>query len=243
MTYTAGMDLWERLERPEPEPKTGLSLPRIARAAVELADEGGLEAVSMARVAARLGFTTMSLYRHVKNKDELLLLMLDSVAGVPAGLDEPCDDWRDGLRRWCRAQWEMLRTHTWIVRLPITGPPATPNQLAWTDRALAVLGGTGLDERDKAGIVLLVATYMHATARLGADLGSAASSASIAAHSALLGSRVDARRLPALRAAVDAGAFDYPAGLPEDERQLGYEFGLERILDGVEVLVDARRAI
>ncbi|MEV5891344.1 TetR/AcrR family transcriptional regulator [Nonomuraea fuscirosea] len=242
------MDLWERLERPEPEPKTGLSLPRIARAAVELADEGGLEAVSMARVAARLGFTTMSLYRHVKNKDELLLLMLDSVAGVPASLDEPGHDWRDGLRRWCRAQWEMLRTHAWIVHLPITGPPATPNQLAWTDRALAVLGGTGpggtgLDERDKAGVVLLVATYMHATARLGADLGSAASSASIAAHSALLGSRVDARKLPALRAAVDAGAFDYPAGVPEDERRLGYEFGLERILDGVEALINARRAI
>ncbi|WP_326640094.1 TetR/AcrR family transcriptional regulator [Nonomuraea fuscirosea] len=242
------MDLWERLERPEPEPKIGLSLPRIARAAVELADEGGLEAVSMARVAARLGFTTMSLYRHVKNKDELLLLMLDSVAGVPASLDEPGNDWRDGLRRWCRAQWEMLRTHAWIVHLPITGPPATPNQLAWTDRALAVLGGTGpggtgLDERDKAGVVLLVATYMHATARLGADLGSAASSASIAAHSALLGSRVDARKLPALRAAVDAGAFDYPAGVPEDERRLGYEFGLERILDGVEALINARRAL
>lgn len=58
----------------------------------------------------------------------------------------------------------MLRAHAWIVHLPITGPPVTPNQLAWTDRALAVLGGTGLGARDKAGVVLLVATYMHATA-------------------------------------------------------------------------------
>lgn len=235
------MDLWERLERPEPEPKAGLSLGRIARAAVELADEGGLEAVSMARVAGRLGFTTMSLYRHVRNKDELLLLMLDAVAAVPAELDEPCAGWRDGLRRWCRAQWEMLRTHAWIVHVPITGPPVTPNQLAWTDRALAVLGGTGLGERDKAGVVLLVATYMHATARLGADLGPAASGASIAAHSALLSSRVDAGRLPALRAAVEAGAFDYPADLPEHERRFDYEFGLDRILDGVEALISGSR--
>ncbi|MBF8190324.1 TetR/AcrR family transcriptional regulator C-terminal domain-containing protein [Nonomuraea sp. K274] len=232
-------DLWERLAKPAPEPRTGLSLGRIARGAVEVADEGGLDAVSMARVAERLGFTTMSLYRHVKSKNELLLLMLDSVAAVPAELDEPCAGWRDGLRRWCRAQWEMLRAHTWIVRLPVTGPPVTPNQLAWTDRALATLAGTGLGERDKAGVVLLVATYMHATARLNADLGTAASGTSIAAHNALLGSLVDARHLPALRRAVDAGAFDYPPDTPEDERRLDYEFGLARILDGVEALIRA----
>ncbi|MFB4283080.1 TetR/AcrR family transcriptional regulator [Nonomuraea sp. MTCD27] len=234
-------NLWERLAKPAPEPKTGLSLGRIARAAVELADAGGLDAVSMARVAERLGFTTMSLYRHVKNKNELLLLMLDSVAAVPAALDEPCAGWRPGLRRWCGAQWEMLRAHSWIVQLPITGPPVTPNQLAWTDRALAALAGTGLDERAKAGVVLLIATYMHATARLSADLGSAASGAAIAGHSALLGSLVDARRLPALRAAVEAGAFDYPQDMPEEERRLDYEFGLDRILDGVEVMIETGR--
>jgi AcrR family transcriptional regulator len=230
-------DLWERLAQPAPRPRTGLSLDRIARVAVEVADEGGLEAVSMARVAKRLSFTTMSLYRHVKSKNELLLLMLNSVATVPAELDEPCTDWRHGLRRWCRAQWEMLLAHTWIVHLPITGPPATPNQLLWTDRAFAVLRGTGLSERDKAGVVLLVATYMHATARLSADLGTAASGASIAAYSALLGSLVDAGRLPALRTAVDAGAFDYPPNMAEDERHFSYEFGLARILDGVEALI------
>ncbi|RBQ21158.1 TetR/AcrR family transcriptional regulator [Spongiactinospora rosea] len=195
----------------------------------------------MARVAERLGFTTMALYRHVRGKQELLLLMLDFVAEVPAELDEPAADWRWGLRRWCRAQWEMLRAHSWIVRLPITGPPVTPNQLAWTDRALAVLRGTGLSEADKAGVVLLVANYMHSSARLGADLGPAASGESIAAHSALLGSLADARRYPALRAAVDAGAFDYPAGAPEEERRFDYSFGLDRILDGVECLIRSGR--
>ncbi|WP_336211588.1 TetR/AcrR family transcriptional regulator [Nonomuraea sp. LPB2021202275-12-8] len=229
--------LWGRLDHPVPEPKAGLSLDRIAQAAVELADAGGLEAVSMARVAERLGFTTMSLYRHVKSKHELLLLMLDSVAAVPAELDEPCDDWRLGLQRWCRAQWEMLRAHTWIVHLPITGPPLTPSQLAWTDRALAALHGTGLSEGDKAGVVLLVANYMHTTARLSADLGPAASSESVAAYSTLLGSLVDGRRFPALRTAVDAGAFDYPPGTPAEERGFDYAFGLARILDGVECLI------
>ncbi|SEH01246.1 DNA-binding transcriptional regulator, AcrR family [Nonomuraea solani] len=222
-------------------PREGLSLPAIARAAVELADAGGLEAVSMARVAERLGFTTMSLYRHVKSKQEVLLLMLDAVAPVPAELDEPCDGWRPGLERWCRAQWEMLRAHTWIVHLPVSGPPITPNQLAWTDRALAVLRGTGLSESDKAGVVLLVASHMLTAARMSVELGRAASGESIAAYTTLLGDLVDERRLPALRTALDAGAFGYPAGIAEEERRFDYSFGLARVLDGVAALIGDRR--
>ena len=234
----AGLDqLWRRLDEPAPEPRPGLSLSRIVGAAVEVADAGGLDAVSMARIAQRLGFTTMSLYKHVKSKNELLLLMLDSVAAVPPVLDEPGDDWRLGLQRWCRAQWVMLRAHAWIVHLPVTGPPITPNQLAWTDRALRALRGTGLTEADKAGVVLLVANYMLTTARLGTELGPTASGESVAAYSALLGGLVDARRFPALRTAIDAGAFDYPSDATEEERQFGYSFGLDRILDGVEALI------
>jgi AcrR family transcriptional regulator len=237
----AGLDLlWERLDEPASEPRQGLSLSRIVRAAVELADAGGLEAVSMARIAERLSFTTMSLYRHVKSKNEVLLLMLDSVAAVPAELDEPGDDWRLDLERWCRAQWVMLRAHSWIVHLPITGPPITPNQLAWTDRALRALRGTGLTEADKVGVVLLVASYLLTTARMSTELGPAASGDSIAAYSTLLGNLVDAQRFPALRAAVDAGAFEYPADTAEQERQFDYSFGLDRILDGVAALIQQR---
>ncbi len=234
----AGIELlWGSFGEPPAEPRPGLSLSGIARAAVELADGGGLEAVSMARIAERLGFTTMSLYKHVKSKDEVLLLMLDAVTAVPAELDAPVDDWRQGLQRWSQAQWEMLRAHSWVVNLPITGPPITPNQLAWTDRALRVLGNTGLTERNKAGVVLLVASYMLTAARMSADVGAAASGESVAAYSALLGELVDGQRFPALRAAIDAGAYDYPPETAEVERQLGYSFGLDRILDGVETLI------
>lgn len=223
-----------------PVTRPGLTPARIVAAAVELADDGGLDAVSMARIAERLGFTTMSLYRHVQGKEEILLLMLDSVAAVPAELDEPLDDWRDGLRRWCHAQWTMLGAHAWIVDVPISGPPVTPNQLTWTDRALATLEHTGLAESEKAGVVLLVATYMHNSARLSAGLGDAASGESVAAYSTLLGRLADAERFPALRRAVDAGAYDYPDGTAEEDRQLGYEFGLDRVLDGVAALINQR---
>ncbi|MER5326655.1 TetR/AcrR family transcriptional regulator [Streptosporangium roseum] len=232
--------LWERLDESAPEPRQGLSLSRIVRAAVELADAGGLDAVSMAKLAKRLGFTPMSLYRYVANKNEVLLLMLDSVAAVPAELDEPCDGWRLGLERWCRAQWVMLRAHSWVVDLPISGPPITPNQLAWTDRALRALRGTALTEPDKAGVVLLVASYMLTTARMSTELGPAASGESVAAHSTLLGGLVDAQRFPDLRVAIDAGAFDYPPDATEEERRFHYAFGLTRILDGVETLIRHR---
>ncbi|GAB2782308.1 TetR/AcrR family transcriptional regulator [Amycolatopsis magusensis] len=224
----------------DPEPRQGLSVSRIVRTAVELADAGGLEAVSMAKIADRLGFTAMSLYRHVPGKDEVLLLMLDRVAAVPPELDDPGDDWRLGLERWCRAQWTMLRAHSWIPHLPITGPPITPNQLAWTDRALRTLRGTGLTEADKAGVVLLVAGHLLTAARMSAELGTAASSESVAAHSALLGELVDARRFPALRTAIEAGAFDYPESTAEPDREFGYAFGLDRILDGVAALIEKR---
>ncbi|MEV0587285.1 TetR/AcrR family transcriptional regulator [Nonomuraea sp. NPDC050310] len=234
--------LWERLDRPEPEPRPGLSQARIVAAAVEAADAEGLEAVSMAKLADRLGYTPMSLYRYVKSKNELLLMMLDAVAAVPAELGEPAGDWRTGLERWSAAQWRMLRAHAWIVHLPITGPPVTPNQLAWTEHALAALRGTGLAEADKVEVVLLVANYLHATARLAAEVGQAARDESVAAYSTLLARLVDARRFPALRAAIDAGAYAYPAELPPEERRLDYGFGLARILDGVEALIQERGA-
>src|SRR5215203_813827 len=65
-------------------PKPALSLDKIVTAAVALADEGGIAALSMSRLADKLGFTTMSLYRHVASKDDLLLLALDAAMGYPA---------------------------------------------------------------------------------------------------------------------------------------------------------------
>ena len=80
--------LWRR-EELDRKPRLGLSLDRVVQSGIELADGDGLGAVSMKRVAERLGFTTMSLYRYVTSKDELLLLMHDTVWQPPAGLDVP----------------------------------------------------------------------------------------------------------------------------------------------------------
>ena len=84
----------------------GLSVEKVVAAAIALADEEGLAAVTMARVAERVGFTTMSLYRHVASKEELVRLMLDSVLGLPP--EFPMLDWRAGLEGWARALLALL---------------------------------------------------------------------------------------------------------------------------------------
>ncbi|WP_370947648.1 TetR/AcrR family transcriptional regulator [Amycolatopsis sp. cg5] len=233
-----GIDmLWGRTDTPRP--KQRLSVSHIVRTAAALADADGLEAVSMAKIAERLGFTAMSLYRHIKSKDDLLLLMLDWVAAVPPELDDRHEDWRTGLTFWCRAQWELLCAHPWIVHIPITGPPVTPNHVTWTDRALGMLGETRLSERDKVDIVLLLASYLHTTARFTAERGTTDPAARVP-YGTLLDGLVEADRFPSLRAAVDAGAFDHVSNQDEADREFGYSFGLSRILDGVEALIAQR---
>ena len=82
-------------------PKPTLSLDRIVSAAIELADAGGLAAVSMSRLADKLGFTTMSLYRYIASKEELLLLMVDASIGPLPQIDVS-GGWRERAEAWSR---------------------------------------------------------------------------------------------------------------------------------------------
>src|SRR5688572_640704 len=94
--------LWHRLDRPSRGPKPTLTLGDIIESAIAVADRDGLTALSMRSVAERLGFTTMSLYRYVPGKGELVEVMRDVALGEPPTA-EPALDWREQLRRWARA--------------------------------------------------------------------------------------------------------------------------------------------
>ena len=145
-----------------------LSLTRIVDAGVQLASRQGLGAVSMARVAAELGSSTMALYRHVATKDELLELMVDSALGPPPA--DPIAGWRPGLARWAWSQHARIRAHPWTIRIPLSGPPTTPNQVAWLEAGLQALAGTGLAEHEKASAVLLLSSYVRGEAAVTADI-------------------------------------------------------------------------
>ena len=123
---------------------------------MEIADADGITAVSMSGVAARLGFTTMSLYRYVTAKDDLLVLMNEEGVGLPPDHDAIDDDWRTGLQRWLAALKDAYAAHPWLLDIPIIGIPVTPNNLAWLDWGLRILQVTSLTPDQALSIVLML---------------------------------------------------------------------------------------
>jgi AcrR family transcriptional regulator len=105
----------------------------------------------MARVAQELGFTTMSLYRHVASKDELLQLMWNASAQGVESLVIEGDGWRERLRCWAMFQREALDRHPWITQMPMAAPPLAPNSLTFVERGLETFDGTGLPPPTSCG--------------------------------------------------------------------------------------------
>jgi AcrR family transcriptional regulator len=232
-----GLDLlWGRRTRGQRGPKPGLDLESIVDAAIAVADAEGLAAVSMARVARELGFTTMSLYRYVASKDELLTLMWNaSAAGAPTITGE---GWRERLESWALAQHDLLQRRTWVLEMPLASPPAGPNSLAWIEQAVGALDGTGLLDSDKLAVVGLLSSYTLSEARMAHEEHSAlARGGKPVDYAAVLRAVVDRQTYPTLYRMAHSGDIDDPEG---DGQEASFRFGLERILDGVAALVATR---
>jgi AcrR family transcriptional regulator len=231
---------WGRRERPTKGPRPGLSLERIVRAGIQVATSDGLAAVSMSRVAADLGVSTMSLYRYVAAKDELLQLMVDAAYTAPPAPPQPGETWRDGLSRWAWAEHDSLRRHPWVVRIPIKGPPVTPNAITWLEVGLRCLRDTGLTAGEKLSSILLVTGFVRSEATLAADLMAAETALEPGEQLAANWGRIMAEltgngRFPELQEVLATGMFEEP-----DEPDYEFTFGLERVLDGIEALVKIR---
>jgi AcrR family transcriptional regulator len=234
---------WGVRGRPPKGPRPALSLERIVDAAARVATADGLAAVSMSRVAADLGVSTMSLYRYVASKDELLTLMTDLPFEAPPAPRGPEEGWREGLARWAWTERAVLRRNPWVLRIPISGPPVTPNAILWLERGLDCLRDTGLREDEKLSVILLLTGYVRNQSTLEAEI-SAAQAAGVTApdpellpsYGRLMARLTDPERFPALHAVIAAGVFDEP-----DDGDYDFTFGLERVLDGIEALIETRR--
>ena len=244
-----GLDLlWGRRERGKRGPRPGLSAEAIAAAAIRLADAEGLEAVSMARVAHELGFTTMSLYRHVASKDELLQLMWNASALGAENLVLEGDDWRSRLRMWATIQREMMDRHPWVAQMPMAAPPVAPNSLIFVERGLETLDGTGLADPDKLRILGLISSYTLSEARMAYDAARAAQAAAASGGSegaapqwtfdALLRELVDEKTYPRLHQIAWSPLSGGEPSEPSEREE--FLFGVDRILDGVQALIDSR---
>jgi AcrR family transcriptional regulator len=227
---------WGRRDAGRRGPKRGLTLERIVAAGIQVALTDGLGALSMARIASELGVGTMSLYRYVAAKNELLELMVDAGLGPPPPA-RPGEDWRAGLRRWAEGVRDRYRRHPWSLRVPISAPPLAPNNVAWLDNALTALSGTSLSEQEKLSSVLLVSGFVRNVETLTADMRAGAAGEQVMpGYGTLLGRLISPEDLPALHRAIASGVLD-----DDDDIEVEFEFGLERILDGIGTLVASKR--
>jgi AcrR family transcriptional regulator len=223
---------WGRRPRSTRGPKPGLTLDRIVAAGIKVAMTEGIGALSMTRVAAELGVGTMSLYRYVVAKDELLTLMVDGALGPPPPAP-PGEDWRAGLRRWAVGVRAAYQRHPWALRVPINAPPMGPNNVAWLENALRALSDTPLSEQQKLSTVLLVSGFVRNEVTLDLDLAAGAGGEQVMpTYARMLGALIEGGDFPALAEAIASGALS-----DEDDPDSEFEFGLERILDGVAALI------
>jgi AcrR family transcriptional regulator len=128
------------------EPRTPLSKQRVLRAAVALADDGGVEALSMRRLAQELGVVPMALYKHVANKDELLDGLVDVIIGEIDPLDRGAD-WKTAMRGRVLSARAVLRRHPWASKVIESRKNPTPAVLAYLDSMVGLLraGGFSVD--------------------------------------------------------------------------------------------------
>lgn len=220
-------------------PRRGLTLEQIVTAGIEVAARAGIDSLSMAHVAREIGVGTMSLYRYVDSKDDLLMLMVDAALGPPPPLVGELPGWRAGLESWARGVFGAYQQHPWTLKVPISAPPLGPNNVAWMERALGVLESTPLTEPEKLSTLLLLSGFVRSQATLVADLaaGASATAAPLAAtYGSILAQLTDPASYPALHRAIASGTLD-----DEDEDfEPDFDFGLARILDGIAGLI-ARR--
>jgi AcrR family transcriptional regulator len=225
--------LWGPDERPARGPKPALTLDRIVQKATEIADKDGLSAVTMQVVAARLGVTSMALYRYVASKSELIDAMVEAALGSPPEMDAALD-WRTKLATWARANLAIYQRHPWVLDAIIACPPFGPNQLAWFESALDALSGIDVSTAELMAITAMVDDHVRGAAHLLLTL---AATPQFAKWYALAVQRASADgRYPRLAQLVAAGAFADSG----DATWNPFEFGLERVLDGIETFIRAR---
>ncbi len=234
---------WGMEVAPARGPRRELSHEAIVDAAIELADAQGLAGVTMAKVAEALGFTTMSLYRYVTSKDELIALMQDAVAREPAVLAVDAEDWRAGLSDFAAALHAVYATHPWMLDIPMSPVfVLMPNNMRFADAAYRAMRTLSVAPQVKQAALLCVTMLARVFGQFQRDLVRAAPDAGLEAEglSALL-EVVTRERFPDLAPVLASGGYtEDPSeeGNPLDD----FALGLQLLLDGLAAQVHTHPA-
>lgn len=231
--------LWDDRAQSTRGPKASLTPDDVVQVAMQLADEDGLGAVTMSAVSARLGFTTMAIYRYFPSKEALLDAIVDAGLGLPPRPPKQRGDWRSELAQWARAKRAMLCERPWLAELPFVAAPHGPNWLSWLEAVIDALSVTGLDSADMGEVLSILDGYTRGASDTAISLSRARARGITAAQwasevGADLGRAIGDPRFPHFAALLTT-----PSNRRTRTMDESFEFGLSCVLDGIERYVDA----
>jgi AcrR family transcriptional regulator len=233
--------LWSPPEPPSRGPRQRLTLDQVVGAAMELATAEGADKLSMRALAARLGVGAMSLYTYVPGREELFELMVDR-AWADRRKADPALPWRDQVEFHARQAWDMYQRHPWLIRSNLWRMPLGPHVLDIQEDHYRAVNLTGLAPYDVARVTGLVESHVFGVARSRITDTRVSASTGVTAdeywdsRSSFWTTYYSPERFPTMTSIWEAGGFDQPVG---DD----LAFGLERLLDGVELLVARNRDV
>ena len=209
-----------------------LSRDRVLRAAVQLADESGLEAVSMRKLGHVLRVEAMSLYKHVANKDDILDGIADVVMSdfeVPAG----DADWKSSIRRSAISAHQVLLRHPWASSVIESRRSAGPARLRYLDAVIGTLSAAGFTMQMAIRAIMALDSYTYGFVLQ--ELAWPFDEQDAPGVAASFARGLQAGEYPFLIAMAEMAAAA-PGGASVD-----FEFGLDLVLDGLERLLDTGR--
>jgi AcrR family transcriptional regulator len=227
--------LWAPSQQPPVRgPKPRISLADIVAAGVFIADAEGLAALSMRKVASRLGVGAMSLYTYLPGRSELVELMIDWVYGEHQ-IPDAKFPWRRRVEQWARETWRIYGAHPWLLDYNMARLPIGPKVLDVSEVLYAALRDAGFEGAENVAIFNLINWQLLGAARSMISDADEARHTGVSAE-AYWDSRAsfwdtyfDWNRYPTMAAIWEAGGFDDPAGWD-------FERMLDRLLTGIEQL-------
>lgn len=212
---------------------------QVVATAMAIADAEGLHGLSMRRLAGQLGIPTMAIYRYVADREELVLFMIDKIMAdnPPPALTPDRDGWRACLEAVAHLQWAMYRRHTWLAQaFSFTRPLPAPHAMAHTEWTMRALNGRGLDLNAQFTAAVTVANYVRGTAVNLAEEAQAEQDSGLTdtqwmeAHEERIGTVLADGRLPLMARFITADDVVW-------NLDMLFEFGLQRLLDGLAPLL------
>ncbi|WP_242342157.1 TetR/AcrR family transcriptional regulator C-terminal domain-containing protein [Anaeromyxobacter terrae] len=219
-----------------PPRRKPLDRAQVVRAALDLLDEVGLDELTMRRLAEKLGVKAASLYRHVRDKDELLVLVADEIAGEIPEVP-PTGSWREQLTEMARVNRRGLLAHRDAARVLASTPPIGPRRLRHIEAALRVLRSSGLSDRDAARAAYHLNNFVTEFAADEARYAAAAAAMGVTRRKMLGEARKQFRALPREEFPLLVSLADH---LAEDDSEGLFQFGLDVLVRGLERVARAR---